>query len=310
MATHFGTTRPTPDARANRSWAVRLYDAGLVVLPCWGGGKAIPGTSFDRLADSPPSRAQVLTANYTGGLAILCGTEHPEGGYVLGIDIDYGPQTTWAAMPRGFLYLEAGTAPCRWHMFVRTVDRLQGQVDLMTGPKLVAELKGRGRVLRSWPTVPEGKQRGYRPLRLADTEDLKGDPPALTARQTAEGLADYLRCISHQDVGIREPVHRRHVDAAVTFLPEFPGDFLMRLGHALDRAGCQLRPGRDGWFNGHCPMHEDRRPSFAVNFERGCWVCFAGCGSGNLRTLALGLNVAGRAVFHKSWIIPRFEVTI
>jgi DNA primase len=36
-------------------------------------------------------------------------------------------------------------------------------------------------------------------------------------------------------------------------------------------------------FNIHCPFHEDRKESCAINVEKGVWVCFAGCGQGSLR---------------------------
>lgn len=31
-----------------------------------------------------------------------------------------------------------------------------------------------------------------------------------------------------------------------------------------------------------CPFHSDRNPSFSVNLESGLWICFAGCGSGDI----------------------------
>jgi DNA primase len=31
-----------------------------------------------------------------------------------------------------------------------------------------------------------------------------------------------------------------------------------------------------------CPFHDDERPSCSVNFEKGLWQCFAGCGAGNV----------------------------
>jgi len=33
----------------------------------------------------------------------------------------------------------------------------------------------------------------------------------------------------------------------------------------------------------HCPFHEDRRESCSINLEKGVWICFAGCGQGNLK---------------------------
>jgi len=43
----------------------------------------------------------------------------------------------------------------------------------------------------------------------------------------------------------------------------------------------------------HCPFHEDSHPSFAVHDETGAWICYSGCGEGNLTALvmrALGAN--------------------
>jgi hypothetical protein len=65
-----------------QEWALQLYDAGLTALPCWGGGKALPGTNFRKLADNPPSRESVGSADYSGGLAILLGTSHQNGGFL------------------------------------------------------------------------------------------------------------------------------------------------------------------------------------------------------------------------------------
>ena len=34
----------------------------------------------------------------------------------------------------------------------------------------------------------------------------------------------------------------------------------------------------------HCPFHEDRKESCAINLDKGAWICFAGCGQGGLKT--------------------------
>ena len=64
----------------------------------------------------------------------------------------------------------------------------------------------------------------------------------------------------------------------------------------LVRRRVALRPGRSGWLSGRCPLHEDRRPSFGVNFTTGRWSCLAGCGGGGLTSLAqhLGVQAAWR----------------
>ncbi len=168
----------------------RLADLGLKPIPRWGGGHALPGTNHRAFADNPPAPREVACADYSGGLAILTGTAHPLGGYVLGVDIDEGP-TTLPGLPRGFLYAETGTASGKFHMFTRVADRLDGQVNLIAGSgQLVAEIKGYGHALRSWPSLPPDKPRGYTPLAWAT--NVKADTPVLTARQTAEGVSDWL----------------------------------------------------------------------------------------------------------------------
>lgn len=34
-----------------------------------------------------------------------------------------------------------------------------------------------------------------------------------------------------------------------------------------------------------CPFHDDKQPSFSISLVTGQWICFSGCGSGNLITL-------------------------
>ena len=36
-------------------------------------------------------------------------------------------------------------------------------------------------------------------------------------------------------------------------------------------------------FSIKCPFHEDKIDSCSINIEKGVWICFAGCGSGNLK---------------------------
>ena len=114
-----GTAHDGMPFQSVTDYAVRLFDFGLVSLPRWGGGNALPGTDHRALADNPPTREEVACADYSGGLAILNGTVHPLGGYVLGIDIDEGPPEL-PPLPKGFLYREAGTATGKLHDFVRT----------------------------------------------------------------------------------------------------------------------------------------------------------------------------------------------
>jgi hypothetical protein len=39
-----------------------------------------------------------------------------------------------------------------------------------------------------------------------------------------------------------------------------------------------------------CPFHDDRLPSLSIDLDRGLWICFAGCGSGAIQTLARRLG--------------------
>jgi hypothetical protein len=45
------------------------------------------------------------------------------------------------------------------------------------------------------------------------------------------------------------------------------------------------QPGENGWFDLHCPLHEDQKRSAGVNFEKNRWSCRAGCGSGTIYAL-------------------------
>ena len=278
-----------PSVSSVNSHVQRLADLGLKLIPRWGGGHALPGTNHRALADNPPTRDQIRGADYGGGLAILTGTAHPSGGYVLGVDIDEGPQVL-PASPRGFLYAEAGTAPGKWHLFMRVTDRLDGQVNLV-GPsgQLVAELKGYGHALRSWPSIPPGKSKGYAPLAWAT--NVEADTPALTARQTAEGVSDWLSrslgcavSIKSRERSLGRPQRARqtrrgnsifdHVKAAVS-VEELAGHFT-----ALTPAG-PLK------LKGLCPIHTERTPSFHVSTDRDLWYCFGACQrGGDVITLA------------------------
>ena len=45
------------------------------------------------------------------------------------------------------------------------------------------------------------------------------------------------------------------------------------------------RPRDDGEWDMHCPLHEDRKRSAQINFEKGVWFCHAGCGGGRIEDL-------------------------
>lgn len=298
-----------PNAKAH---ALRLYDAGLIALPCWGGGKTMPGRDHRALADSPPTREQVGMADYSGGLSILCGTRHPAGGYVAGIDIDKGPVAFPSQRPHGFRLLEQGTSDGKWHLFICTTDRLEGVLNLydrshpfqdqksgQTRWPLVAEVKGVGQALRSYPTVPPEKPRGYRLVAL--NEDPASNPPKLTARQVAEAMCDYLGRVLGVEVSLDLPKPRQ-ASSIGRAASSWPG-LAEAIEAKLQEMDARLKKsGRDGWMLGVCPFHDDspKSPSFSVSFEEGRWHCFAGCGRGGLASLArkLGLQQA-RVRWHR-----------
>ena len=41
---------------------------------------------------------------------------------------------------------------------------------------------------------------------------------------------------------------------------------------------------------GHCPFHQDDKPSFSVNVKENYWHCFAGCGGGSVIDFWMKLN--------------------
>ena len=283
--------------RSIAAWVQRLCDAGLVPLPCWGGGKALSGTRFRELADDPPTRSQAAAKDYSGGLAILCGTAHFQGGWVLGVDIDIGPEMfPWR--PHGFLLLEMGTSTGKWHIFMRTADRLEGHINLVDSQRqVVCELKGRGLSLRSWPTMPAGKPRGYKTVEIA--EIVRKDTHLLGVEQVSEALADLLTRVLRTEVSpvattYREtgPDHRVGDGSAPGWLQvvyECIVDALEAKGHRFGRSGT-------GNLLTTCPLHDDHEPSLSLHPQRG-WKCWAGCGKGRLTELAslLGISIRRRA---------------
>ena len=62
----------------------------------------------------------------------------------------------------------------------------------------------------------------------------------------------------------------------------------MDWGSLLTKYGIQVPS--DEQFIIHCPFHEDRRSSCAINIEKGMWICFAGCGQGSLKSFIWKLS--------------------
>lgn len=270
----------------------RLHRLGLYAIPGWGGGKLLPGATVRGLALSPPSLDDMLHADYSGGLIILAGTENPFGGYVVAIDVDRGPEA-WPQMPKGFLYDELGTRSTKHHIFVRTTDRLEGVLNLVAydSRDLVCEIKGLNLSLRSWPTQPPDKPRGYTPMSWP--LDPINDPPALTARQLAEGLADFLSGSLGEAVWVKDNT-RSQVNGAARTVPST--ELARTVEEELERRDVRLgREMSSGWRPGFCPFHANTRTkAFSVNLSAG-WRCHGACNTGgSIFDLARRLGIAVR----------------
>ena len=251
----------------------------------------MPGTDPRALSLDPPSLAEMMTADYSDGLIILAGTENPFGGYVVAIDVDHGPEV-WPSMPKGFLYDELGTQDTKRHVFIRTTDRLEGVLNLVvygTG-ELVAEVKGLNLSLRSWPTIPPGKPRGYKPMSWPI--DPLSDPPVGTARQLAEELANGLSKVLGESIWVKDSESRQVWTGTNGSVPQTLSEHVEA---ELERRGCRLKsPGPTGWQTGFCPFHENKKsPAFRVNLQQG-WICNSTCGKGSIYGLArrLGIHIS------------------
>lgn len=74
-----------------------------------------------------------------------------------------------------------------------------------------------------------------------------------------------------------------------------------------ERLGSYLQgsPAPNGEQDAHCPLHEDRTRSMRVNWKKGVWKCFAGCGEGKFAELVAlmdGPKDADVARYHKALI--------
>lgn len=54
----------------------------------------------------------------------------------------------------------------------------------------------------------------------------------------------------------------------------------------------------DGEIDAYCPLHEDQQRSARINFKKNLWYCFAGCGSGTLKSLFTQIEGDEREVKH------------
>ena len=61
----------------------------------------------------------------------------------------------------------------------------------------------------------------------------------------------------------------------------------------LSALGIEIKRTRKDFLSATCPFHDDTNPSFSVNRTHGGWICFSGCGQGDLFDLVArvhGLN--------------------
>src|SRR4029453_11252153 len=56
------------------------------------------------------------------------------------------------------------------------------------------------------------------------------------------------------------------------------------------------RPREDGEWDMHCPLHDDKKRSAQINFDKGLWFCHAGCGGDKIDQLIAQVE---------HWVPPR-----
>jgi hypothetical protein len=133
---------------------------------------------------------------------------------------------------------------------------------------------------------------------------------AILASQAAKNefltdLAAFDRFLREHDEFLREMVGRRHRPRRRSRLfrqEPLPVDAAraVPLPELLERYGVDLRT-RGARLVGHCPFHDDARPSLEVNTHKGLWHCFP-CGIGGdgiafvMQLKALGFAEAVREV--------------
>lgn len=61
----------------------------------------------------------------------------------------------------------------------------------------------------------------------------------------------------------------------------------MSVQDALNTMGIDHHSSGNDWGIAKCPLHYDSSPSLSINYERGTWKCFAGCGQGTIEDLAV-----------------------
>jgi len=239
------------------------------------------GARLRKLADQPPLiPADEFTPQ--DGLAVLCGTHHVDGGYVLGIDIDRGNfELPWKGRPpASVLYIEEGTAKGKWHMFLQCGDRLDGQINLKSKVGgIVVEVKGYGQALRSYPSLPPDKPKGYTPVCFRDTT---APETLLSCQQIIDSLLTWSMASLGEVVEQRDPIGRALAKKRATGgrgkrkKPSLHGFDIV----ALASRYTTLVPSGSDQLKGLCPIHDEKTPSFFITPKSQTWKCFGACQAG------------------------------
>ena len=239
------------------------------------------GARLRKLADQPPL---IPYEEFTpqDGLAVLCGTHHVDGGYVLGIDIDRGNfELPWKGRPpSSVLYIEEGTAKGKWHMFLQCGDRLDGQINLKSKVGgIVVEVKGYGQALRSYPSLPPDKPKGYTPVCFRDTT---APETLLSCQQIIDSLLTWSMASLGEVVEQRDPIGRALAKKRATGgrgkrkKPSLHGFDIV----ALASRYTTLVPSGSDQLKGLCPIHDEKTPSFFITPKSQTWKCFGACQAG------------------------------
>jgi len=239
------------------------------------------GERIRKLADQPPL---ITAVEFTpqDGLAVLCGTHHVDGGYVLGIDIDRGNfELPWKGRPpASVLYIEEGTAKGKWHMFLQCGDRLDGQINLKSKVGgIVVEVKGYGQALRSYPSLPPDKPKGYTPVCFRDTT---APETLLSCQQIIDSLLTWSMASLGEVVEQRDPIGRALAKKRATGgrgkrkKPSLHGFDIV----ALASRYTTLVPSGSDQLKGLCPIHDEKTPSFFITPKSQTWKCFGACQAG------------------------------
>lgn len=254
------------------------------------------GARLRKLADQPPLiPADEFTPE--DGLAILCGTHHAGGGYVLGIDIDRGNfELPWEGRPpASVLYIEEGTAKGKWHMFLQCSDRLDGQINLKSKVGgIVVEVKGYGQALRSYPSLPSDKPKGYTPVGFRDTS---APDPLLSCQQIIDSLLTWSMASLGEVVEQRDPIGRALAKKRATGgrgkrkKPGLRGFDIVKLAERFTT----LVPSGSDQLKGLCPLHDEKTPSFFITPKLQTWRCWGECqANGDAKDFYVALTMGGK----------------